>query len=72
MEERTGIGIEDKEDNIWGLMLGTGYLKVAEVVNLAEGIYKVQILNYDVSYVLEKLWQQSQYKGNINNPNELR
>ena len=39
-------GIEENEDNIWGLMLGTGYLKVVEVVDLAEGIYKV---NYQIT-----------------------
>ena len=26
-------GVEKNEDNIWGLMLGTGYLKVTEVVD---------------------------------------
>ena len=30
------VGIENNEDNIWGLMLGTGYLKVTEIVNLAD------------------------------------
>ena len=42
------VGIENNEDNIWGLMLGTGYLKVSEVVDLAEGIYKVKIPNYEI------------------------
>ena len=27
------VGIEEKEENIWGLMLQTGYLKIEEVVN---------------------------------------
>ena len=37
------VGIEQNEENIWGLLLGTGYLKVTEVVDLATGIYKVKI-----------------------------
>ena len=40
------VGIENNEDNIWGLMVQTGYLKVNETINKAEGIYKVKIPNY--------------------------
>ena len=61
------VGIEDKEDNIWGLMLGTGYLKVAEVVNLAEGIYKVQIPNYEIKtlfYDIVRNWFADKVPGN--------
>ena len=61
------VGIEDKEDNIWGLMLGTGYLKVAEVVNLAEGIYKVQIPNYEIKtlfYDIVRNWFSDKVPGN--------
>ena len=36
---------EENEENIWGLLVGTGYLKVVETVNLAESLYKVKILN---------------------------
>ena len=31
------VGIEQNEENIWGLLLGTGYLKVTGVVDLAMG-----------------------------------
>ena len=61
------VGIEDKEDNIWGLMLGTGYLKVAEVVNLAEGIYRVEIPNYEIKtlfYDIVRNWFADKVPGN--------
>ena len=61
------VGIEDKEDNIWGLMLGTGYLKVAEVVNLAEGIYRVEIPNYEIKtlfYNIVRNWFADKVPGN--------
>ena len=57
------VGIENNEDNIWGLMLGTGYLKVEETVNIAEGIYKVKLPNYGASRALEVLIEQSQMMG---------
>ena len=60
-------GIENKEDNIWGLMLGTGYLKVSEVVNLAEGIYKVKIPNYEIKtlfYDIVRNWFKDKVVGN--------
>ena len=47
LAEKNGIScrhlqrLEQNEENIWGLLLGTGYLKVTEVVDLAHGIYKV-------------------------------
>ncbi len=28
------VGIENNENNIWGLLLGTGYLKVTDVVEM--------------------------------------
>ena len=49
------IDIEKNEDNIWGLMLGTGYLKVSEVVNLAEGIYKVKLPNYEIKLLFQEI-----------------
>ncbi len=61
------VGIEDKEDNIWGLMLRTGYLKVAEVVNLAEEIYKVKIPNYEIKtlfYDIVRNWFADKVPGN--------
>ena len=42
------VGIEEKEENIWGLMLQTGYLKVEEVINLAEGRYKLKLPNREI------------------------
>ena len=41
-------GIEQNEGNIWGLMLGTGYLKVVETVDISEGIYKVRLPNEEI------------------------
>ena len=61
------VGIENNEDNIWGLMLGTGYLKVSEVVDLAEGIYKVKIPNYEIKtlfYDIVRNWFKDKVVGN--------
>ena len=67
-----GYRIGNNEDNIWGLMLGTGYLKVVEVVDLVDGIYKVKLPNYDTSYAFKKFFEQCQYTGDVNNQSELR
>ena len=61
------VGIEDYEDNIWGLLLGTGYLKVAEVVDLTRGIYKVKIPNYEIRLLFEQIiesWFKDKVIGN--------
>ena len=61
------VGIENNEDNIWGLMLGTGYLKVVEVVSLAEGIYKVKIPNYEIKTLFHDIvrdWFRNKVQGN--------
>lgn len=61
------VGIEDKEDNIWGLMLGTGYLKVVEVVDLVDGIYKVKIPNFEIKtlfYDIVRNWFKDKVIGN--------
>ena len=42
------VGIENREENIWGLMLQTGYLKVLETVNLEERLYKVALPNNEI------------------------
>ena len=47
------VGIEDKEDNIWGLLVGTGYLKVTETIDIADGIYKVKIPNEEIKSLLK-------------------
>ena len=60
-------GIEENEDNIWGLMLGTGYLKVVEVVDLAEGIYKVKLPNYEIKLLFQDIvrnWFKDKVTGN--------
>ncbi len=60
-------GVENNEENIWGLMLGTGYLKVVETVNLAEGIYKVKIPNTEIKTLFNgivKDWFRNKVIGN--------
>ena len=49
------VEIENKEDNIWGLMLSTGYLKIAETVDLANGIYKVKLPNYEIKTLFQTI-----------------
>ena len=61
------VGIENNEDNIWGLMLGTGYLKVVETVNIAEGIYKVELPNYEIKLLFSQIiddWFRNKVIGN--------
>lgn len=65
--ETTMVGIEQNEDNIWGLFLGTGYLKITEVVNLSNGIYKVKFPNYEIKTLFEgiiKDWFKNKVIGN--------
>ena len=61
------VGIENNEDNIWGLMLGTGYLKVVEVVDLLSKIYKVALSNYEIKLLFEEIisnWFKDKVIGN--------
>ena len=61
------VGIENNEDNIWGLMLGTGYLKVVEVVDLNEQIYKVKLPNYEIKLLFQQIindWFRNKVIGN--------
>ena len=61
------VGIENNEDNIWGLMLGTGYLKVVETVDLVEGIYKVKLPNYEIKSLFQGIvrdWFSDKVPGN--------
>ena len=61
------VEIEDKEENIWGLMLQTGYLKVVETVNISEGIYKVKIPNYEIKELFKGIvrdWFRNKVIGN--------
>ena len=50
-------GVEKREDNIWGLFIGTGYLKVTEVVDRINNVYKVKIPNYEIKCLFENIVQ---------------
>ena len=61
------VGIEQNEENIWGLLLGTGYLKVTGVVDLAMGVYKVKIPNYEIKFLFQNIirdWFNDKVIGN--------
>ena len=61
------VGIERNEENIWGLLLGTGYLKVTGVVDLAMGVYKVKIPNYEIKFLFQNIirdWFNDKVIGN--------
>ena len=61
------VGIEDQEENIWGLMLQTGYLKIEETVSLTEGIYKVKIPNLEIKELFRGIvrdWFNNKVIGN--------
>ena len=58
-------GIENNEDNIWGLMLGTGYLKVVEQID--RKMYKVKLPNYEIKTLFEDMvdeWFSDKVQGN--------
>ena len=60
------VGIENREENIWGLMLQTGYLKVLETVNLEERIYKVALPNNEIKDLFRGMvreWFSHQVEG---------
>ena len=60
-------GIEQNEGNIWGLMLGTGYLKVVETVDISEGIYKVMLPNEEIKFLFRSIvkdWFRDKVVGN--------
>ena len=66
-QETVIVGIEKNEDNIWGLMLGTGYLKVTGVVDLSRKIYKVKMPNYEIKFLFEDIvddWFRNKVIGN--------
>ena len=61
------VGIENDENNIWGLMLQTGYLKVTETVDLVMHIYKVKIPNYEIKFLFQQIvndWFKDKVIGN--------
>ena len=60
-------GVEKNEDNIWGLLVGTGYLKVTEVVDLEMQIYKVKIPNNEIRVLFRQIineWFNDKIPGN--------
>ena len=60
-------GIEQNEGNIWGLLLGTGYLKVVETVDISEGIYKVMLPNEEIKFLFRSIvkdWFRDKVTGN--------
>lgn len=66
-QETVIVGIEENEDNIWGLLLGTGYLKVTKVVDLTKNIYRVKIPNYEIKFLFEEIiddWFRNKVMGN--------
>ena len=61
------VGIEEREENIWGLMLQTGYLKVVETIDLIEGRYKVELPNYEIKELFRGIireWFNNKVVGN--------
>ena len=66
-QETVIVGIEQKEDNIWGLLVGTGYLKIVETVNITEGRYKVKIPNFEIKALFQSIvrdWFRDKVIGN--------
>lgn len=61
-------GIEKNEDNIWGLLIGTGYLKVVEKSpDIFSKIYKVKIPNNEIKYLFLEIimdWFRDKVIGN--------
>lgn len=61
-------GIEKNEDNIWGLLVGTGYLKVVEKSpDIFSKIYKVKIPNNEIKYLFLEIimdWFRDKVIGN--------
>ena len=62
------IGIESNEDNIWGLLLGTGYLRIAEApTDPLSSIYKVQLPNTEIKLLFMQIitrWFNDKVIGN--------
>ena len=47
-------GIEQNENNIWGLLVGTGYLKVVQKPENASSLMcKVKIPNFEIKLLIE-------------------
>lgn len=66
-QETVIVGIESNEDNIWGLLVGTGYLKVTDIVDLQRKMYKLKIPNYEIKFLFEDIiddWFRNKVIGN--------
>ena len=66
-QETVIMGIEQNEDNIWGLLVGTGYLKIVEAVDITEGRYLVQIPNFEIKALFQNIvrdWFRDKVIGN--------
>ena len=66
-QETIITGIEENEENIWGLLVGTGYLKVVETVNISESLYKVKIVNNEIKFLFSEIideWFRNKVIGN--------
>ena len=66
-QETIITGIENNEENIWGLFVGTGYLKVVETVDILENLYKVKIPNIEIKYLFQNIirdWFRDKVIGN--------
>ena len=66
-QETVIVGIEQNEDNIWGLLVGTGYLKIVETVDMTEGRYKVKIPNFEIKALFQSIvrdWFRDKVIGN--------
>ena len=60
-------GIEENEDNIWGLLVGTGYLKVVKIVDESNNICKVKIPNREIKELFRSIirrWFSDKVIGN--------
>jgi len=66
-QETVIVGIERNEDNIWGLLVGTGYLKVVETIDIIEKRYKIQIPNFEIKDLFQSIvrdWFRDKVIGN--------
>ena len=66
-QETVIMGIEQNEDNIWGLLVGTGYLKIVEIIDITESRYKVKIPNFEIKELFQGIirdWFRDKIIGN--------
>ena len=47
--------VEKNEDNVWGLFISTGYLKVTERISIEENIYKVKLPNLEIKSLFTQI-----------------